>query len=180
MTAALPFVALGLNVFQSMQQNKATDAQAKAAMLQQQAQASANKYNQSIALQNAGIVDQQTKANIEIQDKQRRLRAGQSRASAASSGIGAESFGDIMRSNAAQEELDLLTIQSEGNLKSNQYRQQANLYGMGAQGALDQIPLIQSAAKSSKVASVISGASSGLQSYISISDQLKNKKAGSL
>lgn len=165
MTAALPFVSLGLSFLGGMQQRNAVEAQGQAAIQQQRAQAQADVYNRQISLQNADTVKQQTTAQLETQEKQKRLRAGQAIANAGASGIGIENFEDVFRSNSAEEELDLLTIQSEGALKANQYIQQANLYGMSGQAALDQVPYIKSATRSSKAASVISGVSSGIQSY---------------
>lgn len=165
---ALPFISLGFNVLGGIQERNAMQAQAAAQIQQQQAQAAAARYNQQIAEQNAKTVEQQTQAEVEIQDKQRRLRAGAAAAAAGASGIGAESFGDIFLSNAAQEELDLLTIKSEGALKAQDYRQQGQLYGMSAQSSLAQVPYIKSAASASKAASVLSSFGKGVQTYASM------------
>jgi hypothetical protein len=84
-------------------------------------------YQAQIAEQNRGIVAQQTQAQLEVQDRERRIRRGRSIASSGASGVGIESFGDILASNAEQERLDVLTIQSEGLLRQNNYTQEANL-----------------------------------------------------
>lgn len=165
MAAALPYLAFGANILGKLQENAATEANARAQQQRLQADAAAATYNRQIAEQNASIVDQQTQAELELADKQRRLRAGQSRAAAGASGIGGASFNDVLNANAKEEKLNLLTIKSDGALRADSYRQQATLYGMSAQGALDQIPYVKSAAKSSKAASVISGVSKGINSF---------------
>lgn len=152
-----------LDVFSGFSQAAGIEAQARGAIQSQQAEAAAAEYNQKIAMQNAGIIDQQTQSQLDVQDRQRRLRAGTALANAGASGVGIESFSDTFSSNAAQEELDLLTIASEGNLKSSQYRQQATLLGMTKDSSLAQIPFIRSGAKAGKTAAVISGISQGVK-----------------
>lgn len=168
MTAALPFVGLGLNLLGGMQQARASAIQSQAQQQQLQAQAAAATYNQRIAEQNVGIVNQQTQARLEQQDRDRRLRAGAAVASAGGMGIGIENFSDILRANAAQEELDLLTIKSEGALQARDYQTQAQMYGASATGATAQIPLVKRAASASKTAQIISSVSSGLNAYSSM------------
>lgn len=165
MADPLTLAMVGVKVLGGFMQSRAQEAQYAAQQQQLQAQAAAADYNKRIAEQNAEIVSQQTQAELEKQDRERRLRAGMSRASAGASGIGAESFGDILQSSAAQEELDLLTIQSEGLLRQREFEQQAGLLGMEAQSSRGQAKMVKSAAKTSKAASLISGISSGLGAY---------------
>ena len=85
-------------------------------------------YNAAIARQNAETTKQQTQAALDKQDRERRLRLGANIAASGASGVGMESFGDIMASSAMQEELDMLTLESEGLLKARDYEASANLY----------------------------------------------------
>lgn len=101
-------------------------------MQQSSAEAASAEYNAAISERNAQIARQQTKADLEKQDRERRLRVGAAIARGGASGIGVESFGDIMQSSAAQEELDLLTIKSEGLLREQSYMQDASLSRMNA------------------------------------------------
>ena len=75
---------------------------------------------------NATLTEQQTKQALEKQDRERRLRAGAARAAAGASGtLFTGSPLDVMQSSATQEALDLLTIESEGDLREQQFRAQA-------------------------------------------------------
>lgn len=148
--------------------------QYQAQQQQLRAQQQAAEYNRLIALQNAQIVEGQTRAELEKADRERRLRQGAAIASAGASGIGIESFGDIMQSSATQEELDLLTLESEGMLRKREFETQAGLLGAEASSYGAQIPMVQSAARSSASAArtgtaarVIGGISSGLGMYSS-------------
>jgi len=98
-----------------------------AGMQESRARANAAKTNARIAEQNAETSRQQTAAAMDTQDRERRLRLGSSMARGGASGVGVESFGDIMQSSAAQEELDLLTLKTEGQLKENDFLNQASI-----------------------------------------------------
>ena len=128
-------------------------AQANAQQSQYAAQARAAEYNAQIARQNAATVQSQTEAQLETQDRERRLRLGASMAAAGASGLDTSGFGDILSSSAAQEQLDLLTLQSEGMLKKRGFESEAAMQSATAQS-------IKSQAKLSKAASVMSGISS--------------------
>lgn len=95
-------------------------------------------YNATIARQNAETTKQQTQAALEKQDRERRLRLGANIAASGASGVGMESFGDIMASSAMQEELDMLTLESEGLLKARDYEAQGNLYKAEGSNAMSQ------------------------------------------
>lgn len=147
MAAALPFVAGGLQLFSAMQQGDAAEAAAEG-------RARADDYNRKVAEQNASTVAAQTEASLERQDRERRIRLGQARANIGASGVSGGSFFDILQSNAAQEELDLLTIESEGLLRQNEFRSQANLLGASAYNTRQQ-------GSASKAASIMGGVSKG-------------------
>lgn len=153
---------IGLSVASSLMQAQAQDAQTAAQIQSLQAQQQADLYNQRIAEQNAQITGQQTQAQLDLQDRERRLRAGSARAAGGASGVGLESFGDILQSSAAQEELDLLTIKSEGLLRQRDYLNQSNLLGMSADAATNQISLTKKAGKASKAAAILGSFSKGL------------------
>jgi hypothetical protein len=95
-------------------------------------------YNATIARQNAETTKQQTQAALDKQDRERRLRLGANIAASGASGVGMESFGDIMASSAMQEELDMLTIESEGLLRSRDFEAQANMYDVQGRNAMSQ------------------------------------------
>ena len=148
MTDPFTIATTAFSVLGSIQQARAQEAQ-----LEAQAQAAA--FNQRVAEQNAEIVRQQTDANIERQDRERRLRAGQARAQMGASGISGGSFLDILQSSAAQEELDLLTLENEGFLRQRDFSTQADLLGAQAENARGQ-------ARQSVAAGIMGGVSSGL------------------
>lgn len=100
------------------------------------AKQSAN-YNAAIARQNAETTMQQTNAAKETQDRERRLRLGANIAAGGASGVGIESVGDVFSSNAMQEELDLLTLESEGLLRARDYTAQANLQKAQGRNAMN-------------------------------------------
>lgn len=106
--------------------------QAIGAIQQGQAAKAEADYNATIAEQNAAITRQQTQAQLDTQDRERRLRAGAAMAAAGASGTGIESYGDILQSSAMQEELDLLTLKSEGLLRERDFTNQASV--LKAQG----------------------------------------------
>lgn len=162
---ALPFILGGLQVFQSLQQAKATDAQTQAQTRSLQAQADADAFNATIAEQNAEIVRGQTAAELEVANREKRLRQGSAIARAGGSGVGIGSALDILQDNAAQEELNLLTIKSEGLLRERNFLTQSNLLTTSSQNTAGQIPLVKSAGSASKAASVLSGVSKGIGKF---------------
>ena len=117
-----------------------------------QAASSEAKYQSTIADQNATRAREQTNADLETQDKDRRLRRGASVASAGASGVGVDSFGDVMASSAMQEQLDMLTIKSNGLLAERGFEADASL--AKARGAN-----AKSASYLSAATSIIGGAS---------------------
>lgn len=92
--------------------------------------------NAAVSRQNAERVRQQTEAQKETQDRERRLRLGANIAAGGASGVGIESFGDVLSSSAMQEELDLLTLESEGLLRSRDFETQAELQKLQGRQAL--------------------------------------------
>lgn len=163
--STLGALSLGGAALSSVSSFQASSYQAAAEESRLRSQAAADEYNRTIALQNAEIVGQQTQAAMEKADRERRLRMGAARASGGASGVGLESFGDILQSSATQETLDLLTIKSEGALKKREFTTQAELLGSSARSTRSQVPLVQRGARASKAANVISGVSSGLTSF---------------
>ena len=136
-----------------------------AQIAQLQAQADAASYNEQIARQNAELTKQQTETDLERQERQRRLRIG---SAIARGGAGAGLTGsvlDVMRDSAAQEELDLLTIESEGLLKERNFLNQAALLKAQQRNIAGQIPLVKRAGGASRGASLLSGASSLIKSF---------------
>lgn len=102
---ALAIASTGFKVFSAIQEGQAAS---------------------SIAERNAEIAKAQTSQQLEVQDRERRLRRGANIASAGASGVGIESFGDILQSSAIQEEMDLLNIKSEGLLKQQRFESEAS------------------------------------------------------
>lgn len=139
---------------------KAADAQSAARQAQLQAQADADAFNARVAEQNAEIVRGQTAAQLEKADRERRLRLGASIAAGGASGLGIDSFGDILQSSAAQEELNLLTIENEGLLRERNFLTQGNLLTSSSQNTLNQIPLVKDAGKAKSASAILSGVSS--------------------
>lgn len=129
---------------------------------QLEADAQADEFNARIARENAALVGKQTAAQLEQADRDRRLRVGANIASGGASGIG-QSF-DILQSSAAQEELNLLNIQSEGLLKQRSFQQSASLDTASAKNKRNQKPLVRSAGKAKSATAVLSGLSSGATS----------------
>lgn len=150
MADPMTILAFGVNAIGGFAQNKAVQAQYKA-------QAQAAEYNASIARQNAQIAEQQTQAQVENQDRERRLRLGAQIAGAGASGVGMQSFSDILSSSAAQEELDLLTLKSEGALRKREFGMQSDLLTSQASSSRSQ-------ARYARGTGIISGISSGIGS----------------
>lgn len=158
--SALSYAAPVASLLSGAQQARAADIQTQAQVQQLEAQAAADRYNQQIAQQNVEIVKGQTQAELEKADRERRLRVGANIAAGGASGVG--QMTDILYNNAAQEELNLLTIENEGLLRERNYASQANLLGASAANTAAQIPEIKAAGKTSKAASILGGVSSGL------------------
>lgn len=160
----LPFVGIGMQVLGGIQQANAVKAETAAQQAQLQAQANAYKFNADVARQNAAIVEGQTKAEVEKADRERRMRLGRNIAAAGGSGSGIGGAMDLLQSSAAQEELNLLTIKSEGLLKQRSYLNNAALDTASAGNTLNQIPLVKKAGAAKSAAGIIGGISSGIQS----------------
>ena len=111
--SALSSIGTGLGLVSTLQNANATRA--------------ANKANAQIAENNAKIAESQTAAAVEKQRREGLLRQGAARAAAASRGTGIGSAYDILADNAAQEELDVLTIKHQGLLRKTGYLQDAAL-----------------------------------------------------
>lgn len=78
------------------------------------AKSSAAEFNAAQARRDAEQTRLQTEADVERADRERRLRLGANIAKGAARGIGQPL--DILRDNAAQEELNILTIKNRGGL----------------------------------------------------------------
>lgn len=154
-----PVITLVSGIQSVRAQKKATESQVR----QLQAQQTADLYNADLSRQNAQLIDQQTQAELAVQDRNRRLRMGVARATAG--GMGGVDVGDLLASSADQERLDLETIASEGQLRKKQAETQARMYEASAQGAGSQIPLVRSAGRSSKAALLLGTISSGIGSF---------------
>ncbi len=144
-----------LGTFSAITSLAGVGAQSAAQESQFRAQAEADRFNAEIARQNAEIVKGQTAAEVEKADRDRRLRLGANIARAGATGIGIESSFDILQSSASQEELNLLTIKSEGLLKERQFLTSAQLKGAAATSATQQAGLTRTAGRVSKAASVL-------------------------
>jgi hypothetical protein len=164
MAQALPFISLGMQVIGGLQQQRAVQAESAGQQAQLAAQAQASEFNARVARENAAIVEGQTKAATDKANRERVLRLGANIASAGASGTGLDSAMDILQSNSAQEELNLLTLKSEGLLKQRSYLQNASLDDASAANTRNQIPLVKSAGKAKSAAGVLTGLSSGIQS----------------
>ena len=110
---ALAIIGTGMQALGAIQQGNAAKAEAD--------------YQAGISEQNADISAQQTAAAVEVQDRERRLRRGANIAKAGASGTGLDSFGDILASNAMQEKLDIMTLESEGLLQRRNFEADAAL-----------------------------------------------------
>lgn len=142
----------------------AAKAESAAQQAQLQAQADAYAFNAKVNAENAKIAEGQTQAALDKADRERRIRLGRNIASGGASGTGLESFGDILQSSAAQEELNLLTIKSEGLLKQRSFLQGAALDTAASQNTANQIPLVKSASKAKGATALLGGVSSAFSS----------------
>lgn len=155
-------ISAGLQIAGGMAQQSAISSETAAQTAQMQAQINASRYNRDVALQNAKITQGQTQAALDKGDREMRLRQGAAFAAGGASGVGLSSFEDILFSSAQQEELDLLTIQSEGSLKERGFTNTAALEGQQMSSLNSQIPLIKSAGKARGAAAMLSGMSKGI------------------
>lgn len=111
-------VGIGLSLASAVAGSQAQEIDNSAAI-------AAAQTNREIANRNAALSEFQTEADKEKQDRERRLRLGANIAAGGVSGLG-QNF-DILRDNAAQEELDILRIEQQGQLEANSFRQTASL-----------------------------------------------------
>lgn len=113
----MPFITFGLAVVN---------------MISGSAEAEASSFNSKVEMENSRIAKKQMRAEMEKQDQERRLRRGADMVAAGSSNSGAENFEDLFAMNAMNEEMDLLTIKSDGLLRSREHRIQGELYRSAA------------------------------------------------
>ena len=146
MAAVIPFVIAGLQIVGGIQKGRAAEAQAEGQARQQE-------FNARIAAENAQTVKGQTQAQLEKADRERRIRVGANIAAGQAAGTGGSL--DILQSSAAQEELNLLTIKSEGLLKEREFGIEESL---GRASAFN----IRQQGKASKAAAVLGGVSKGV------------------
>lgn len=97
------------------------------ALQQGEAAESAAQFNATVARQDAQIVKQQTAAEIERTRREGLVRSGAAVAAAGRGGSVTGSTLDVLSSNIAQQELDVLNIGAEGVLKERQLLNTANL-----------------------------------------------------
>lgn len=158
----LTLISVGSTIFSGLSSAGAAGDNAAAQQAQLQAQADTASFNASVSRENAKIVEQQTASELQRADRERRLRVGANIASAGASGIGIGSLLDTMQSSAAQEELNLLTIESEGLLKKRSFEQNASLDGASSKNTLNQIPMVKKAGKTRSASAILGGISSGV------------------
>ena len=125
-------------------QIKASKANQQAQEAQAKAQAQADAFNADIMERNARIVEGQTKAALEREDRQRRLRLGSQIAQGSTGGLSGSAL-DIIRDSAEQETLNILTIKQQGMLEKQSLLEQAALTRASGSNTLAQIPLLRKA-----------------------------------
>lgn len=125
--------------------------QAAAITQQSEAQARAAEFNSEIARKNAGIQATQTEADLERTRRENVSRSGSVRAAAGASGGLTGSNLDILASNAAQQELDILNIKQQGKLREQALLQGAKLDIMEAKST-------RKAGKLGSAAAILGGA----------------------
>ena len=125
-------------------QIKASKANQAAQEAQIKAQAQADAFNADIMERNARIVEGQTQAAIEKEDRQKRLRLGNQIAQGSVGGLSGSAL-DIIRDNTEQEVLNILTIKQQGLLESQSLKEQAALTRASGSNSLAQIPLLRKA-----------------------------------
>jgi len=102
---------------------------------QANASSAASEYNAKIAEQNAAITEQQGKVQEDATKREQRLRYGANVAAASASGVGMSSFDDVFRDNAQQDELDLMTIRQNTQLRRSGFLQSSALDKMSAKSS---------------------------------------------
>lgn len=95
----------------------ASAVEAEGVKLQSESEARAAEFNANVARRNAGIQETQTQADIERGRREARVRQGSARAAAGALGGLQGSALDILASNAAQQELDIMTVKQQGALR---------------------------------------------------------------
>lgn len=102
---------------------------------QYESSARASEFNAEVAQRNAGIQRTQTAADIERTRRENFIRAGAARASAGALGGLTGSSLDLISSIAAEQELDVLNIKQQGQLREDALLQGAQLDIFEAKGA---------------------------------------------
>jgi len=85
----------------------------------------AAEFNAQVAKRNADIAKQQSERDAEQADRDRRLRLGANLAAGGANNLGQPL--DILRDNAAQEELNILNLEQQGILNENAFLTDAAL-----------------------------------------------------
>lgn len=118
---------------------------------QMQAQQAQYEAQENTARANATLAANQTQAELDKADRERRLRLGANIASQGASGISGGSSLDILDDNLTQETLNYLTIESEGNFRRDSYLASADN--------------INSQAKSSKAGAILGMTSTAFSGF---------------
>lgn len=114
MAAAASIVGTGLSMLGSIKQGND--------------EANVSDYNAQIASQNAGLAVEQSSEDARRSLVKTAMVVGNDQANYAASGVTGEgSAADVLRSSAAQGELDALSIQNQGAVKANAYMNEAQL-----------------------------------------------------
>lgn len=117
-----------------------------------QAQVAAAKANSKIARDNAAQIASQTDSQVEKQSRLAAIRQGAAFARASANGRGTTASLDLLSDNAAQEELDILTIKHNSLLNQSSILGSASLAQSAAKNGAKTMPY-------SVAGSVLSGAS---------------------
>jgi hypothetical protein len=114
MAAALPFIAIGFQVFSALSSARAARKEAE--------------YNAAINERNAGIARDQAAADAEAQGRHARMVIGRARAGYGASGVTQEGSPiDVLAMSAANAELDRQNILYRGELRAMGYQDTAAL-----------------------------------------------------
>lgn len=129
----------------------------QAAAIRQQSEVSARAsiYNAEIGKRNAQIQETKTRADVQSARRNARAMQGAARAAAGVTGGLQGSALDILASNAAQQELDVLNIRQQGELQKTAFLEGAQLDTMRARSA-------RTAGRIGSAASILRGTSSFL------------------
>jgi hypothetical protein len=159
-------VATGIMSLTAQSQAASYDAtayqlQSQAALQQGESEAQAAEYNAQKAREEASIVSSQTEADKERARRENLVRSGALRAGTTGNLTGSSL--DLLASNVAQQELDILNIENQGYLERRSLLNSANLYDMSAASSR------QSAANTSRGSSIASSSAilSGKSNYYS-------------